>query len=157
EDGSGATYVDLAPRGDGLIALTIDARVAMTPAHARPLTLDQGKLAIGKDAVIFVGGSAERHNAGTLVTANDGTAFSLIPVSEGAPRFGLAPLRIDDPPADDSSVVWSFYPNGLDPAAVAATRGESAMHVARVRPRSSETEATHVLEIGVLEPNGAFR
>jgi hypothetical protein len=157
EDGSGATCIDLAPRGDGLLALTIDARVAMTPAHARPLTFDAGKLQLGKDAVIFVGGSAERHNAGTLATAGDGTAFALIPVSEDGVRFGMATIRIDDPPVDDSSVVWSFYPNGLDPAAVAATRGEAAMYVARVRPRSTETDATHVLEIGVVEPNGAFR
>jgi hypothetical protein len=157
EDGSGATFIDLAPRGEELLALTIDARVAMTPAHARTFGLEAGKLKLGKDAVIFVGGSAERHNAGTLVTAGDGTAFALVPVSEDGFRFGMATVRIDDPPADDSSVVWSFYPNGLDPAAVAATRGESAMYVARVRPRSAETDATHVLEIGVLEPNGAFR
>jgi hypothetical protein len=31
------------------------------------------------------------------------------------------------------------------------------MHVARVRPKTSEAEAPHVLEIGVLEPSGAFR
>jgi hypothetical protein len=157
EDGSGATFVDLAPRGDGLVVLTIDARVAMTPAHARPLTLDGDKLVVGKDAVIFVGGSAERHNAGTLATSQDGTAFGLIPVSEDGLRFGMAAIRIDDPPVDDANVVWSFYPNGLDPAAVAATRGEGAIYVARVRPRAPETDATHVLEIGVLEPNGAFR
>jgi hypothetical protein len=157
EDGSGATYVDLAQRGEGLLALTIDARVAMTPTHARALTLEGGKLRIGQDAVIFVGGSAERRNAGTLATAADGTAFALVPVSEDALRFGMAAVRIDDPPVDDSSVAWSFYPNGLDPAPVAATRGESEMHVARVRPKTAEAEAPHVLEIGVLQPNGAFR
>jgi hypothetical protein len=157
EDGSGATYIDLVPRGDGLLALTIDARVAMTPAHARLLTIEANKLAIGQDAVVFVGGSAERHNAGTLATAEDGTTFALIPVSEDALRFGMAAIRIDDPPVDDAKVVWSFYPNGIDPAPVAATRGEPAMHVARVRPKTSEAEAPHVLEIGVLEASGDFR
>jgi hypothetical protein len=157
EDGSGATCVDLAPRGKGLLAMTIDARVAMTPTHARVLTLAEGKLQLGNDAVIFVGGSAERRNAGTIATTADGTAFALVPVSEDAIRFGMAAVRLDDPPTDDSNVVWSFYPNGLDPAPVAATRGNAQMHVARVRPKTAQADAPHVLEIGVLEPNGAFR
>jgi hypothetical protein len=157
EDGNGATYVDLAPRGDALIALTIDARVAMTPAHVRILSLEGGKLKVGKDAVIFVGGAAERHNAGVLATGPGGTAFALIPVSEDAFRFGMAAIAIDDPPVDDSRVVWSFYPNGLDPAPVAATRGDGTMHVARVRPKNDKPEAPNVLELGNLEATGGFR
>jgi hypothetical protein len=157
EDGSGATFVDLAPRGDTLLALTIDARVAMTPAHARVLSLAGDKLAIGKDAVIFVGGAAERHNAGRLVTGPGGAAFALIPVSEDVRRFGMAAIAIDDPPVDDARVVWSFYPNGLDPAPVAATRGGGAMHVARVRPKSDTADAPHVLELGMLDATGGFR
>jgi hypothetical protein len=158
EDGSGATFVDLAPRGDALVVLTIDARVAMTPAHARILTLDgANKLAVGKDAVIFVGGSAERQNAGTLATSSDGTTFALVAVAEVEPRFGMAAIKVDDPPVDDANVIWSFYPNGIDPAPIAATRGEAAMHVARVRPKTAEPAASHVLEIGELEASGAFR
>jgi hypothetical protein len=157
EDGSGATFVDLAPRGDTLLALTIDARVAMTPAHARVLSLDGDKIAVGKDAVIFVGGAGERHNAGTLAIGPGGTAFALIPVSEDAVRFGMAAIAIDDPPVDDSRVVWNFYPNGIDPAPVAATRGESALHVARVRPKNDAPDAPHLLEVGMLDATGAFR
>jgi hypothetical protein len=157
EDGSGTTFVDLAPRGDTLIALMIDARIAMTPVHARVLTFEANELRVGADAVLFVGGAGERHNAGALAVSREGSAFALVAVAEDALRFGLAVIRIDDPPVVDARAVWSFYPNGLDPAPVAATRGELAMHVARVRPKTAEVDAPHVLEIGAIEPSGAFR
>jgi hypothetical protein len=157
EDGSGATSIDLASRGEELIALTIDARVAMTPTHARVLKLEANELRMGSDAVIFVGGAAERHTGGALTTSEDGSTFALVAVAEDALRFGLAVINVDDPPVVDAKVVWSFYPNGIDPAPLAATRGELAMHVARVRPKTPEADAPHVLEIGRVEPSGAFR
>jgi hypothetical protein len=157
EDGSGATFVDLAPRGETLIAMMIDARVAMTPAHARILTRDENTLQIGNDAVIFVGGPAERYNSGALATTEKGGAFALLAVAEDTLHFGMAAIRVDDPPVDDASVVWSYYPNGLDPAPIAATRGERELHIARVRPKSAEPDAPHVLEVGTLEPSGAYR
>jgi hypothetical protein len=156
EDGSGATFVDLALRGKGLVAMTIDARVAMTPAHARPVALDGDKVILGSDAVVFVGGSAERHNAGALAVAKDGSAFELVAVADGAAAFGLAAIRLDDPPREDEPVVWSLYPNGLDPAPVAATHGGTSMFVARVRPRTAEPKAQRLLEIGTLSREGAF-
>jgi hypothetical protein len=157
EEGSGSTFVELAPRGDAVVAMMIDARTAMTPAHARIVTLEAGKPKVGPDAVIFVGGSAERHNAGALATSKEGTVFGLIAVADGASRFGMAAISIDDPPRDDAPVAWSLYPNGLDPAPIAATRGFARMHVARVRPKSAEPSSPHVLELGVLETSGAFR
>ena len=156
EDGSGATFVDLARRGTRLLAMTIDARVAMTPAHARPLALEGGKLVLGTDAVVFVGGSAERHNAGALATSTDGSAFELIAVADGASAFGMAAIRVEDPPHEDEPVVWSLYPNGLDPAPIAATHGGAAMIVARVRPRTADPKSSRVLELGVLSREGAF-
>ncbi len=157
EEGSGATFVELATRGDAVVSMTIDARVAMTPAHARIVTLEGGAPRVGPDAVIFVGGSAERHNAGALATSKDGSAFALVAVSNDVARFGMAAIKIDEPPRDDAPVVWSLYPNGLDPAPIAATRGAPVMSVARVRPKGAEPGSPRVLELGVLDPSGTFR
>jgi hypothetical protein len=157
DEGSGATFVDLAPRGDGVVAMLIDARVALTPTHARILSLKSGKLDVGPDAVLFVGGSAERHNAGTLTTSKEGAAFALIAVSNDAMSFGMAAIKIDDPPKIDAPAVWSMYPNGLDPAPIAATRGLRAMHVARVRPKAADPKAPRLLEYGDLDAAGVFR
>jgi hypothetical protein len=156
EEGSGATFVALGPRGDGLLAMTIDARTAMTPAHARPITLDAGKWKLGVDAVVFVGGSAERHNAGALATSHDGSAFELVAVADGAESFGMASIRVEAPPREDEPVVWSLYPNGLDPAPLAATRGEGRMVVARVRPLAREPGSMRLLEVGDLSREGVF-
>ena len=156
EEGSGATFIELAARGKGLLAMTIDARVAMTPAHARSLVLENGALTLGPDAVVFVGGSAEPHNAGALATASDGTAFELIAVADGATAFGMAAIRIEDPPRVDEPVVWSLYPNGLDPAPIAATHDGARMMIARVRPRDEAPKAPRDLEIGELGKDGAF-
>jgi hypothetical protein len=156
EEGSGATFVDLAPRGAGLAAMIIDARVAMTPAHARAIDVAKGALSLAPDAVVFVGGSAERHNGGALATSLSGSAFELIGVADGADAFGMAAIRVDDPPHEDEPVVWSLYPNGLDPAPIAATRGAARMFVARVRPRGPEPQASRLLEVGELAASGAF-
>jgi hypothetical protein len=156
EEGSGATFVELAPRGDGLLAMMLDARVAMTPAHARPIRLAEGALSLGADAVVFVGGGAERHNAGALAVASDGTAFELVAVEDGATSFGMAAIKVDDPPRDDEPVTWSLYPNGLDPAPLAATHGAARRVVARVRPRDATASSARVLEVGELAGDGGF-
>jgi hypothetical protein len=156
EDGAGATSIELVERDYEIIALTFDARIAMTPTHARIVRVEGGRLALGRDAVIFVGGPAERHTGGTLALDKDGGAFALIAVNNAAEAFGLATVRLSRPPTEDEPVVWSLYPNGIDPAALAASRGVSPIRVARVRPTSNEPEASHVLEVGALAADGLF-
>lgn len=156
EPGSGATSVDLAPRGATVVTMMLDARAALTPVHARVLSY-ASKLEVGADAVIFVGGPPERHTASSVATPNGaGPAFALIPIAKDVSEFGMAAVRVDDPPQVDAPVVWSPYPNGLDPAPLAATQGHSPMRVARVRPLAPEPSSPKVLEIGRLEPTGAF-
>jgi hypothetical protein len=156
EEGSGATSVELTARGDEVIALMVDARVAMTPTHVRVLRLRDGKLDIGRDAVVFVGGPAERHTTATLAVDKDGTAFALAAVAYSTGQFGMAAVRLSDPPGDDEPVAWSLYPGGADPAPIAASRGFSPMRVARTRPTSPDVDASIVLEVGELSTSGEF-
>lgn len=157
EEGSGATFVTLAPWKGRAMAMYIDARVALTPVHARPVGMTgEGKLEIGRDAVIFVGGAGESRTGGALAVGADGPLFALAPVASDASGFGMAAIRIDDAPWDDMPAVWSPYPNGLSPAPIAATQGTSPIHVARVRPKAREPSAPHVLEIGRLDGEGRF-
>jgi hypothetical protein len=158
EDGAGATAVRLVSRGDGAVALYLDARTAMVPVHARPVALRGHELALGGDAVVFVGGPPERGIELTPVVA-EGALFALVPMSRELTEFGLAALRVADPPGDDVAPVWSLYPNGLDPAPVAAAtavRPEQAAWVARVRPAGSSAGAPRVLELGRVDAAGRF-
>jgi hypothetical protein len=157
EEGSGATFVALAPRADQAVAMYIDARRALTPLHARVLTAKAGKLELDRDAVLFVGEGTEGRTSGAMVVGPSGAAYGLLPIFKDTTTFGLAAIRIDERPRDDAEVTWSTYPGGLDFAPVAATSGASPMRVLRVRPASSEATAKKVLELGEITDNGAWK
>ena len=67
-----------------------------------------------------------------LAVAPDGPSWSLLPIAKDVGSFGLAIVRLDEPPRVDEPVVWSMYPNGLDPAPIAAASGGGSA------PRGSE-------------------
>jgi hypothetical protein len=149
EDGSGATGVALATRGTSILALTIDARSALTAMHARPIAYD-GHLHLGEDAVLFVGGPGDRRTAAELAVAPSGAAVALLPIGRDVADFGMALVTVEDPPRVDEPVSWSLYANGLDPAPVAVSVVSGRPWVLRVRPQSAEPRAPQVLELGVL-------
>jgi hypothetical protein len=155
EDGSGATAVDLGARGATLVALTIDARAALTAMHARPVAYQNGAR-LGEDAVVFVGGPGDRQTAGTVALPASGPGWGLLPIARDVADFGLAIVRLDDPPRVDEPTVWSIYPNGLDPASVAVAARSAGVWVARVRPQAAEPGSARVLELGEVGPEGAF-
>jgi hypothetical protein len=146
EDGSGATSVALALAGSSLVALMVDARTALTAMHARPLRYDRG-LRLGEDVVTFVGGPGDRRTACALATSHDGSLVGLLPISKDVGNFGLALVKLEDPPRVDEPVTWAMYPNGLDPAPVAAASDRARTWVARIRPQDSEPGSQRELEI----------
>ena len=155
EDGSGATAAELVVRGASLVALGVDARIALTALHARPITYDHGAR-LGEDAVVFVGGPGDRRTGLAAVVPPSGPAWALLPIARDITAFGLATVRLDDPPRVDEPVVWSMYPNGLDPAPVAAVVKGARTWAARVRPQTATPGAPHVLELGEIAPDGGF-
>lgn len=156
DEGNGATFVDLAARDGEVLALTIDAHMGMTPIHARVLEW-KGKLALGADVVLTVQGNAEAHTAGAIATKHDkGPSFALVPLAEDILGFGVATIRIDEPPKVDAPVLWSLYENGLDPAPIAATHNTARALVVRVRPSAKDPKAPRVTELGEIDAKGAF-
>ena len=155
EDGSGATAVDLAVRGSSLIALSIDARAALTAMHARPVVYERGAQ-LGEDAVVFVGGPGDRQTAGILAVPTAGVGWAMLPIARDIADFGLAIVRLDDPPHVDEPTVWSMYPNGLDPAPLASVARGGGAWVARVRPEAADPGSPRVLELGEVATDGTF-
>jgi hypothetical protein len=154
EDGNGATSVTLAPRAASLLAITVDARAALTAMHARPITYDKG-VHLGEDVVLFVGGPGDRRTGAAVALGPSGPGYGLLPIAKDVSDFGLALVRLDDPPRVDEPVSWSMYPNGLDPAPVAAVTGARTW-VARVRPRVADPSSDKLLEIGEVSREGTF-
>ena len=156
EDGAGATFVTLAPRGPEVVAMYVDARRVLTPVHARVLTFGD-KLALGPDAVLFVGGGAEERVGGALALGAPGSEHALIAIDKDFKDFGMAAIRIEDQPRDDARVTWSKYPAGMERAAVAATHGTSPIRVLRTRPASADPKAKAILELGELDAAGVYK
>lgn len=164
EDGAGATVVRLVPRGESAVALYIDARMAMVPIHARPMSLKKTELALADDAVVHVGGPPERGIDFTAAAAGK-SFFALVPMARETTDFGMAVIPIAEHPKEDVQPIWSPYPNGLDPAPIAATvpssgeagdAGRAVGWVARVRPAERAVGAPRILELGRLDAAGAF-
>jgi hypothetical protein len=155
EDGGGATFVTLARRRNGLVALYVDARRAFTPVHARELGLGPG-LRLGPDAVLFVAEGSESLVAGAIAQGAPGSDHALLAMAKDEKEFGMAAIPIDQPPRDDSPVSWSLYPGATGRAPLAATQGALPVHVLRARPASAEPHATQLLELGTLAANGRF-
>ena len=155
EDGGGATLVTLARRGNGLVAMYVDARRMFTPVHARELGFGPGLL-LGPDAVLFVAEGSESLVAGAIAQGAPGSEHALLAMNKDEKEFGMAAIAIDQPPRDDSPVSWSLYPGAAERAPLAATQGSLPVQVLRARPASAEPHATKVLELGTLDPNGRF-
>jgi hypothetical protein len=161
DDGSGATALALAPRGSELLALMVDARTALTAVHARMIAYGS-PLQLREDAVVFVGGPGDRRTRAALAAPAGGAAWSLLPIARDVGSFGLAIVKLDEPPHVDEPVVWSIYPNGLDPAPIAAAfavgagAGAPTTWVARVRPQASAPSSPRILELGRITQEGAF-
>jgi len=157
DEGAGATTLRFLPRGDAAVAVYLDTRTSMVPVHARPLSMKNGDLALGEDAVIFVGGVPER-GIDFAVASVGSRGFAFVPMPRETIEFGMAVLPIEDPPKDDVGAVWSSYPNGLDPAPLAAApaRDGKTAWVLRVRPREKAVGSPRILELGKVDASGAF-
>jgi hypothetical protein len=153
EDGAGATTVALTARTDGAVAAYVDAKRGMSPVHAR-LVAATPKITLGPDVVTFIAGTAEAYTRVALGSAG-AAAFELLPIAHDM-SFGLGVVKIDAEPQMDATLAWSDYPNGLDPAPVAATSGAEAVFVARVRPSAAQFGSPRVLELGRLDGAGTF-
>jgi hypothetical protein len=156
EDGSGATFVSLATRGEEVLAMYIDARRVLTPVHARVLTY-AGKLSLGPDAVVFVGSGTDSRIAGAIARGSSGHDLVLLPIDRDERTHGLAAIRVEQQPHDDAPTTWSPSPAAPERGAVAATQGAWPIRVLRVRPVDAQPKAQVMLELGEVDAGGAWK
>ncbi|HVR18443.1 MAG TPA: hypothetical protein VMS65_02060 [Polyangiaceae bacterium] len=148
-EGAGASSVAIAPLDARLIAVSIDARSAMTPVHARSISVDgAGPPELGPDVVAWIAGPA--HSFTEVSAGSDGTnAWALLPIERDASHFGLATVPLGSEPAMDAPVAFLDYENGIDLAPVATARLCGKPYVALARPTAA---APHSPQELVLAP-----
>jgi hypothetical protein len=153
-DGAGASAVVLVAAGrDRVVAMSLDARQAMSPVHARSIRVSpEGRAELGSDDVVFIGGPPEHFTElAALPVGPIPTAFIALATDRS---FALHSIALTG--AKDAAVHELAYPNGLDPAPVAGAVACNRTFVFYARPEAREPNASHVLEIATIAPNGAF-
>lgn len=157
EEGSGATWVDIAEQGERAVVVSIDARTSMVPVHAREVRiLADGKVKLEPDVVVSVGGAPGVGIRVAAGAAAKGTVFALLPDAKDAHDFGLSLIRLEEPFREESPRSWSVYPNGLDPAPVAASRRGEAIWTAFARPAAA-IAARVIVEIARVDDAGGLQ
>lgn len=149
DEGAGATDVVLAEHGDEVVVLYVDARLAMSPLHARTVSLEGSKAKLGSDEVVFVGGGSDHQVFIALASSSSGDLLGLMPTSN-EDGFGMVTVKLGVPPTTDEPSEMSLYPNGINMAPIAATTGGKKMYVARVRPLAAEPTSPKIIELGAV-------
>ena len=147
-DGGSATSVAMVQtESNRFVLFALDGRLGMSPIHAIPLEFDErGAPVFGEDRVVYVAGQAERHSTLTT-TVVGGFPLVLMPISQSASNFGLMLLRVG---IDEESPSWVDYPNGLDPAPIAAATVCGKPTIAFVHHESADPSSKKVLELAWL-------
>ena len=154
QEAGSATSVALIRSGaEAFVAVSLDGRLGNSSVHAVRVTVDAtGKLTLGEDRVVYVGGSAEPDTPlGGLAVGQGPVIF--IPMPKDPTGFGLVSLLIREG-ASEAATAWVDYPNGLDPAPVATALLCDRPQVAFVRPERGEPGSPQRLELGEVSSDG---
>jgi hypothetical protein len=153
-EGAAANSVALVPSGSDLIALSLEARTGMAPVHARRVRFaGDGSPKLDPDVVVWVGSSAGPMTELVGLASGAGIA-AFVPISRDITHFGLARIDVGATPQNESDVAWRTYPNGLDPAPLAASTICGEPSVIYVRPSEARPHAPQELHLAALQPAG---
>jgi hypothetical protein len=154
QEAGSATSVALVRVGaDGFFAVSLDGRLGNSSVHAVRVAVDAaGKLSLGEDRVVYVGGSAQPATPLAGLGVGQGPVVFL-PMPKDPTGFGLLSLLVREG-ASEAATAWIDYPNGLDPAPVATAVICDRPRVAFVRPERAEPGSPQRLELGEVTSDG---
>jgi hypothetical protein len=155
-EGSGANSVALvAPAANELIAVSLEGRTAMTPVHGRRIEIAKdGAPRLADDVVVWVGSSAQALTELTAMSSSPGEVWGFSAIERDITHFGLARLQVGSPPRSNAGVTWRDYPNGMDPAPVAAANVCGEPMVIFAQPSEARPHAPQELHLAVNLPEG---
>jgi hypothetical protein len=153
-EGAAATSITLVPTTPHPHAVLLEGRTGMSPLHLRRLLVTARRITPEEDEVVWVGPGS--HPLTEIVSlGSGGKVVSFVATAKDVSHFGLAQLTLD--PALHGAVEpsWRPYPNGLDPAPVAAHRfcgGDFAVYAVpqHEKPRAPQDLVLAPIEGGLL-------
>jgi hypothetical protein len=118
-EGNSTHSVSLVSTEDGVLAISVQARMAITPVHVRRIRFAADKPVLGEDVVVWVGGGIQPLTEMSVLRSGKADLWGFLPHERSITEFGLARLDITTTPTMDTATSWTLYPNGIDPAPVA--------------------------------------
>ena len=152
----GATFVALTALDDRqILALTIDARAALSPVHARILKYEGGKLSLGPDVIVHVGAS-ERGGSAAVAHFSDGALVALLPMPTDVIHYGIIGVPLPLPLQMDLKGELFPFPRGVEfPRVVTAAVG-TKVYAALTRTLDAAKDSPAVLELAEVQKTGAL-
>lgn len=144
-EGNSAHSVSLVHTNDGVLVISVQARMAITPVHVRRLRFAARRPALGEDLVVWVGGGIQPLTEMTVLPGGPRDLWGFIPHERSIKEFGLAELDISMNPTMDTPTTWQLYPNGIDPAPVAAGHLCGEPVVLYAEPETSSPDSSQEL------------
>lgn len=144
-EGNSTHSVRLVRTADGVLAVSVQARMAMTPVHARSVRFASGKPLLSDDTVVWVGGGIQSLTEMALLPDGQQDLWGFLPHERSIQEFGMARLDIGMSPDMDTPTSWILYPNGIDPAPVAAGRVCGVPMVLHAAPETARPDSAHEL------------
>jgi hypothetical protein len=146
DSGNSTLSVALVSKDSVGIALSLEARMGVTALHARQFDVSSG--ALGADDVPWVGGTAQPLTEVRALGKQDST-FTFLTMEQDASHFGLATLSHTGS-TRQLNESWLTFPNGLDPAPVAAVTACGKDLVLFARPSEPAPKAPQELVFAEL-------
>ena len=153
-EGSAANSVALVtPTASELIAVTLEGRTAMTPVHGRRIQIAKdGSTRLADDVVVWVGSSAQPLTELTALASSAGDVWAFSAIERDITHFGLARIRVGSPPSSNAEASWRDYPNGMDPAPIAAANVCGEPVVIFAQPSEARPHAPQELHLAMNRP-----
>jgi hypothetical protein len=148
---SGATSVTLVPNGTTPLVLTLEGRTSMSPVHAQQLRVAPQRVNVPEDQVVWVGPGSETLTELTAVPTTQGRTLALLATARNITDFGLGQFVVDESPKTVDVVNWLAYPNGIDPAPVAALSLCGASYVFFARPSDARPHSPQELRVSRVD------
>jgi hypothetical protein len=153
-EGTSISSVALARAGDGLMVLSLEGRTSMSPLHARRIRVENGRVELDPDLVVWVGGAAQPLTELSAIGAQTGGTHVFVPIERDITHFGLARLYVDRDPHMDADVWWRNYPNGLEPAPTSSAWICGQPSVLYARPADATPRAPEELHLARITAEG---
>ena len=153
-EGSTATSIDLVSGKPHPRALVLEGRSGMSPVHVRTLRVTHRRVNLDADHVVWVGPGAHALTELVSLDLEKGKTKALIATPRDITHFGLAQLTIDADAREVGGATWHPYPNGLDPAPVAAAHLCGSDYALFAIPSHDKPRAPQELRIAELKAQG---